>query len=174
MIIRENLGFPDTVKIISKVPTIDDKDILDDNDVLVIIQDAVVTQETKDYIDEEDILLLKEAGPVFKGDQGDIGPEGPDLYHAWLNAGNQGSFEDFLNVVRQGLVNPDGSFNTTFTFIQNIPSALWSINHNMNTYPSITLVDSAGHAFDADYYYVDKNNIEITIISPVAGKAYLN
>jgi hypothetical protein len=169
MIIRNSSDFPDIVRSVNETSIEGNKTIVDDNDILITVQDLKVNYE--------DIIVLKNTGPVFKGDDGGPGPEGPvgpDLYHAWLNAGNQGSFDDFLNVIRQGLVNPDGSVTRTFTFTQNIPSASWNINHNMNTYPSITLVDTANEVFDADCKFIDKNNLQITIISPIAGKAYLN
>lgn len=175
MRIRQDLGFPDLIPVVNDNPTPDvNKEITVDNDILVVIQDVEVTQElANEFYTEDTILQLVDAGPVFKGPQGEIGPEGPDLYHAWINQGNEGSFEDFLDVVRAGL-DPGGQpIVKDYIYTQNTPSAVWNINHNLNKYPLIQCIDSAGEYFDADYKYIDANNIRITIVAPQVGTAIL-
>lgn len=62
----------------------------------------------------------------------------------------------------------------TFTFEQGIASDEWVIEHNLNKYPSVSLVDSAGTQFEAAVEYIDENNIIIRMNGATTGKAYLN
>ena len=57
---------------------------------------------------------------------------------------------------------------------QNIASSVWNIEHNLNTFPSITIVNSAGEVVVGDMKYIDANNIRITFKSEFKGVAYLN
>ena len=62
-----------------------------------------------------------------------------------------------------------------FTFNQDVPSALWTINHNLNKNPSVSVVDSAGTTVEGGYViYVDKNNLQIEFGAPFSGSAELN
>lgn len=62
-----------------------------------------------------------------------------------------------------------------YVHVQTTPSTTWTITHNMNKYPSITVVDSGGNEVKGANRYVDENTIEIKF-SPYgfSGKAYLN
>lgn len=57
---------------------------------------------------------------------------------------------------------------------QSIPSSIWSINHNLNKFPSITIVDSGGTEVEGDVDHVDQNNITVTFSASFSGKAYIN
>lgn len=62
----------------------------------------------------------------------------------------------------------------TFVFEQAIASNTWVIEHNLNKYPSVSLVDSAGTQFEAAVEYIDKNNVVVRMNGATTGKAYLN
>lgn len=62
----------------------------------------------------------------------------------------------------------------TFVFEQGIPSNIWTINHNLNKFPSVTLVDSSGRQFKAQIDYTDLNNLTVSLNGGTTGKAYLN
>lgn len=62
----------------------------------------------------------------------------------------------------------------TYTHIQDVASDTWTINHNLEYYPNIEIVDSAGTAVIGNYQYVNVNTIVATFASPFAGKAYLS
>jgi hypothetical protein len=62
----------------------------------------------------------------------------------------------------------------TFVFVQGSPSSVWAINHTLNKYPSISIVDSANNEVDGDVNYVDQNNVTLTFASAFSGKAFLN
>lgn len=61
-----------------------------------------------------------------------------------------------------------------FIFDQPTAAAVWTINHPMNKFPSISPVDETDQGINGEYKYIDKNNLTITFSIPVAGKAYLN
>ena len=63
---------------------------------------------------------------------------------------------------------------TAFVFEMAIASTDWVIQHNLNKYPSITVVDSANNIVEGAVEYIDKNNVEIHLNAPFKGTAYLN
>lgn len=62
----------------------------------------------------------------------------------------------------------------TYTHEQGIATDEWIINHGLNKYPSVTLVDSAGTQFQGRVEYIDENNCIVTMNGATKGKAYLN
>lgn len=62
----------------------------------------------------------------------------------------------------------------TYTYQQTSISNQWTIEHNLNRYPSVTVVDSAGSTVVGDVHYVDSNKIIITFAGEFIGTAYLN
>ena len=57
---------------------------------------------------------------------------------------------------------------------QKASSSSWNIKHNLNKYPSVIVIDSAGTEVRGDINYIDKNNITINFSADFTGKAYLN
>lgn len=72
--------------------------------------------------------------------------------------------------LEEALLNAD----KTFVFEQGIASDTWNITHNLNKYPSVTVVDSAGNEVIAEVVYTDTNNCVVTMTAAFKGKAYLN
>lgn len=72
--------------------------------------------------------------------------------------------------LEEALLNAD----KTFVFEQGVASDTWSITHNLNKYPSVTVVDSAGNEVIAEVVYTDTNNCVVTMTAAFKGKAYLN
>lgn len=65
--------------------------------------------------------------------------------------------------------------SATYTHSQDTPSDLWTINHNMDKFPSVTVVTSAGDiAAGGEIDYIDSNNLTIGFAAAFSGKAYLN
>lgn len=67
----------------------------------------------------------------------------------------------------------DGN-GATFTWNQSIPATVWTIPHNLNKYPPVSVVDTLGNRVEADVQYIDNNTVQITFGSPFTGKAYIN
>lgn len=61
-----------------------------------------------------------------------------------------------------------------YTHTQYVPASVWFIQHNLDRYPSVDVVDSAGSLVRGDVKYVNSNNIEVSFQSAFAGVAYLN
>jgi hypothetical protein len=88
--------------------------------------------------------------------------------------GNNGLIEDkeyILSVV--DFYSLDGS-DKTFTFNQGVPAITWNIQHNLQKFPSVTVVLPTGQKGYGDVTYIDENNLTITFAGDESGKAYMN
>ena len=101
-----------------------------------------------------------------------------------LDSGNT-DFYDLTLVYRSGNGSIVNQYNYTvvlfagaqdkdFTFTQANGSATWTIAHNLNKFPSVTVVLSSGDMGIADVTHQDKNNLTISFSVATSGKAYLN
>lgn len=61
-----------------------------------------------------------------------------------------------------------------YVHTQQSVSTTWSVTHNLEKRPSVTVVDSADNVVIGDVEYVDNNNVTITFASAFSGKAYFN
>lgn len=66
------------------------------------------------------------------------------------------------------------SGDKTFIFTQGVPATVWNIQHNLNKFPSVSVVDTSNTNVFSQVDYVDSNNLTITNTAQFAGKAYLN
>ena len=62
----------------------------------------------------------------------------------------------------------------TFTFNQAVSDSVWVINHGLGTFPSVTVLDSAGNTVFGDVVYNDQNTLTLTFSAAFTGTAYLN
>lgn len=67
---------------------------------------------------------------------------------------------------------PTGS-TADFIFNQGIPSTGWTITHNTNRFPAVTIVDSANTTVIGNVQYLSKNQLFVSFSAPFSGKAYL-
>jgi len=71
--------------------------------------------------------------------------------------------------------NDNNLFNqNSYQFVQSIAASTWVINHNLQKFPSITVVDSSGNVVVGFETYNSDNQITITFSAPFSGSAYLN
>lgn len=61
-----------------------------------------------------------------------------------------------------------------FVFTQSSAASVWTINHNMGKYPSVTIVDTANDEVEGQVNHVSNTQLTITFSAPVAGKAFMN
>ena len=61
-----------------------------------------------------------------------------------------------------------------FTFTQPTPSVEWAIQHNMDKFPSVSVVNNNNILMYGNTTYVDTNNLIINFTAGFSGKAYLN
>ena len=67
-----------------------------------------------------------------------------------------------------------GSTDKTYVHNQSTPSAVWTIQHNLSKFPSVTAVNINNIESLGEVQYVDANNLTITFSAGFSGKAYLN
>ncbi len=85
------------------------------------------------------------------------------------------SYKSTYDVTSLGLIsNEDNSGDKTFVYSQAVPATTWTVQHGLNKFPSITVVDSAKTVVVGDYTYVNNNKVTLEFSAPFAGKAYLN
>lgn len=66
-------------------------------------------------------------------------------------------------------------YDKHYTHTQAIASDTWVINHNLNKYPSVKVIDSAGNLQIPEAEVQDSaNRITLTFLAAFAGQAYLN
>jgi len=68
---------------------------------------------------------------------------------------------------------PGSSGGGTYTHTQGVPATTWNINHNLNYFPSVTIVDSTGRKVYGDVEYVNPNSITVIFRAAFSGKVYL-
>jgi len=67
-----------------------------------------------------------------------------------------------------------GLEDKNFVFEQGVPSATWTIQHNLNKKPSVTSVNNNDIQMYGEVTYVDNNNLIINFSAGFSGKAYMN
>lgn len=53
-------------------------------------------------------------------------------------------------------------------------STTWTVNHNLNFYPNVTVYDSAGSMVEGSVTHSTATSLTITFSSAISGKAYLS
>ena len=67
-----------------------------------------------------------------------------------------------------------GVGDKNFVFTQAVAANPWTVQHNLNKFPSCTMVLSTGQQGYGDVTFIDENNLTITFASAESGKAYIN
>ena len=60
------------------------------------------------------------------------------------------------------------------TYTQSVPAAVWTIQHNLNRYPVVIVIDAAGDEVEMDVHFVDPNSLTLTAAGATSGAAYLS
>lgn len=63
---------------------------------------------------------------------------------------------------------------TTYTWNQSIALSTWTIPHNLDRFPSVTVTDNLGRRVEPDVTYISNDIVQVTHGIPFAGVAYLN
>jgi hypothetical protein len=64
--------------------------------------------------------------------------------------------------------------SVNYIHVQSIASDSWTINHPLDKFPSVTVVDSAENVVYGNVEYISKSEIIVTFSAAFGGKAYLN
>lgn len=62
----------------------------------------------------------------------------------------------------------------SFAYTQQVPSNSWTITHNLNFNPNVTVVDSAGTIVEGEIRYNTRNTMTLNFASAFSGNAYLS
>ena len=79
-----------------------------------------------------------------------------------------------LTIHRRNSTDLSVTYHSGYVHTQSIPSNTWTITHNLNKNPSITIVDSSGAEVEGAVTINSLNQITITFCGAFSGKAYLN
>ena len=72
-------------------------------------------------------------------------------------------------------VNPaSDAADKNYVHNQAVASATWTVQHNLDKFPSCTMVLSTGQQGYGDVTFIDENNLTITFAGAESGKAYIN
>jgi len=132
-----------------------------------------------DYLVGSDILI---------GEQNEISTFGQyDVVSYTVNAGDATYYDLVVNYKGgNGVLTIDKYYDImnfvlsadaedkTFVFTQGVPAVQWTVQHNLNKFPSITVIDTADTVVTGEYVYIDSNNVTLNFSAGFAGKAYLN
>ena len=132
-----------------------------------------------DYLVGSDILI---------GEQNEISTFGQyDVISYTVNAGDANYYDLVVNYKGgNGVLTIDKYYDImnfvlaadaedkTFVFTQGAPAVQWTVQHNLNKFPSITVIDTADTVVTGEYVYIDSNNVTLNFSAGFAGKAYLN
>ena len=67
-----------------------------------------------------------------------------------------------------------GAGDKTFTFTQGAPATVWNIQHDLEKFPSVSVINNNDIIVNGQVEYIDNNNLTITFSAAFTGKAYLN
>jgi hypothetical protein len=66
------------------------------------------------------------------------------------------------------------NFTESYVHDQLSSSAVWIVMHNLNKYPNVTILDSAGTLVIGEIEYISKNSLILRFAAEFSGKAYLS
>lgn len=67
-----------------------------------------------------------------------------------------------------------GIGDKNYIHTQSSASSTWTVTHNLNKFPSVTVVDSANNVVMGAVEMINLNSITITFTASFSGKAYIN
>lgn len=104
--------------------------------------------------------------------------EDPGVIEADINdSGARGLEAEIGSEIDIDVLVPDYTIyeaRANYVHTQGVPSSHWIINHNLNKYCSITVVDSSKQIVIPQVTYVDTNTVIVDMTDPFAGWAYCN
>jgi hypothetical protein len=77
-----------------------------------------------------------------------------------------------VTIAAVGPQGPSG-LSIFYTHTQATSSATWTINHNLNGYPTAVVFDSANTQVEGTFSYTSANQMLITFTSAFSGTAYI-
>ena len=79
-----------------------------------------------------------------------------------------------IEVQQGGAQGVPGSAANSYTHTQTIAATVWTVAHNLNRKPSITVVNNLDQRIEPDVGYVDANVVQVTHGTEITGKVFCN
>lgn len=122
---------------------------------------------------------VRETMLLSHAEQGPRGAPGLSAYQLAVSEGYVGTMAEWLASLEgeqgekgeQGL---PGLAGANFVHTQSVPSDEWVIKHDLNRFPSVTVVDSAGSVVCMEESYDSPNQVTLRSSAAFSGKAFLN
>jgi hypothetical protein len=131
------------------------------------------------YLVGSDILISEQNGISIFGHYNVVSysenidnPAYYDLIVSYKGGNGVLEFEEYYDVLNFVLASDSADKN--FVFSQGVPAATWAVQHDLNKFPSCTMVLSTGQQGYGDVTFIDENNLTITFAGATSGKAYIN
>jgi hypothetical protein len=101
----------------------------------------------------------------------------------------QAAYDNIITGITVSPINPEQAMITlsklnavpiTYTYErayihnQTSPASTWTVAHNLNKYPSVSVVDSAYEEVIGEVEYLTPNTLEVRFTAPFSGQAYIN
>jgi len=64
--------------------------------------------------------------------------------------------------------------SSNFVFTQTVASDVWTVVHNLDKKPAVTVVDTADTVVIGEITYLDNNTVELRFNGQFSGRAYFN
>ena len=132
-----------------------------------------------EFLVSQEILIVNQDNPESFGhytvNTYNVDTNNDQYYTITLSflAGNGSiSIDNFYDIVN--FTFGDNSGDKTFVYDQAVPATTWTVQHGLNKFPSITVVDTGDTVVIGNYTYVDNNNAILEFSAAFAGKAYFN
>ena len=113
---------------------------------------------------------------VAKGDGSPITGGGGGTDHGIPSGGTAGQALTKVSSTDYDVTwsNISSSPHGTYIHEQGTADSVWTITHNLNCYPAVTVIDSSNDVVVGEVRYISANQVELTFAGAFKGKAYLN
>jgi hypothetical protein len=101
-----------------------------------------------------------------------VNPSFYTLTIAYLGGNGSVYTDNYYDVVNFSL--PASAADKTFTFVQAVPSMVWSITHTLDKFPSVSVINNNNVVINGEVTYINTNNVQLNFSAGFSGKAYLN
>ena len=149
------------------------------------ITDFVFSEESSGGIYVVDYLNYLEDNAIFLYDLADVNNFAKYNLTSYTPRVSQPGFYDATVVFVEGnglfsyntyygIIEAQSAADKNYVYTQGSASNTWVINHNLEKFPSVTIVDSGNNVVVGDIAYNTENQLTVTFNAAFSGKAYIN
>ena len=156
-----------------------------DNTAFSAINSLVISKTTNGGITVTEYLEYLEDNVIFIYQLDDVNKFGKYSLTSLADRSGETTFFDATLIFSEGngslitgktygIVQGPSDVDKNFIFTQGSAASTWTINHNLEKFPSVTVVDSANNVVVGDITYTNTNSLTVSFSSTFSGKAYIN